>query len=71
MIPVDPGIRWLIVVVLLVGLCWAAVAVEDWCHRRQRRTHRPSWAKWRRTRAAYRSARWRWHTFLLAHWGIR
>jgi hypothetical protein len=69
----SPALAWLMVTVLLVLGCLAAVAAEDWWNHRKRRHRRPSWAKWRRIRRIWHAARYRYaltRLYLDAHLGI-
>lgn len=68
----SPAFTWLLVAVLLTGLCWAAAAAEDWWHRHNRH-RRPSWARRRRLRRIWHATRYRYaltRLYLDAHWGI-
>lgn len=75
---IDPAVAWLVFVlglcasVMLASLAWDGIrAAWRWARRPRRR--RPSWARWRRLKAAHRAARYRaacWRLYLNTNWGI-
>jgi O-antigen/teichoic acid export membrane protein len=65
----GPAIAWTVFGFAVVAVTLLASLTWDAARNRARRNHRPSWARWRRTRHAYRTIRYRAACARL-YWGI-